>query len=629
MIFPVADLYDSGMMQMYINAAREQYNQGRQDMKEFIDKYGDFVSPFQEDINWVDNETRGRVNNALNYLYQNGIDPLRSAEGRALIQRVINNTDRAGINARRQSAENKKAWDKLAGEMKAKGQYNNDFINWYFNNKYGVTPDQWSTEKNGVFSETSPLVYQDLNQYTGHIFDKMEDQFIESVMEPDGKFDYSGVSEARRREALTPQLRGLTSTDLGRYHYELARQDAARKLGRVPTEDEVMQQYQDNIITSTKEYERRKREENKEYARARNFYYANALDAAKTARDLKKDKALRANTPGFDANGNAISNPQNQVPNTYTQQVTDDAIAQLNRTGGNIGRTMSETFGDIKKYYSKNAKQLKWWSDVEKSYNSAKTDKERENVLHKAGLHTWDGKITNRFKRAIDNSLAVARGTDYKWQDKQRAATTVDSYDAFGARILAQDVTGTNKEPYNGKGNKWLTANFGNSNINYSRIRGIETTTGAKLTKGSLSNRFHNFLKQNNIKGWVVNQHTTATLLPDRSIDVNGEVSVPLTTLRNFAKSVGKDDSNESLARIASQLGLRLTDKFGSITTVPEDTDKADATVFVQIPTSTTVPNDGGQIRGKVDDWYNKWLVGAGETSKRQSTVQAISRTGM
>lgn len=47
MLFPVADLYDSGMMQMYINAAKEQYNQNREDMKEFMKTYGDFMSPLR------------------------------------------------------------------------------------------------------------------------------------------------------------------------------------------------------------------------------------------------------------------------------------------------------------------------------------------------------------------------------------------------------------------------------------------------------------------------------------------------------------------------------------------------------------------------------------------------------
>ena len=70
-------------------------------MKEFAKTYGDFTSPFYNDVAWVDAQTRGRVNDVINYMQQNGIDPLRSAEGRALIQQVIRDTNIAGINARK------------------------------------------------------------------------------------------------------------------------------------------------------------------------------------------------------------------------------------------------------------------------------------------------------------------------------------------------------------------------------------------------------------------------------------------------------------------------------------------------------------------------------------------------
>ena len=419
MIFPVADLYDSGMMQMYINAAREQYNQGRQDMKEFIDKYGDFVSPIQDDMTWVDNETRGRVNNALNYLYQNGIDPLRSAEGRALIQRVINTTDRAGINARRQSAENKKAWDKLAGEMKAKGQYNEDFVNWYFNNKYGITPGQWSTERNGVFSETSPQIYQDLNQYTGHIFDKMEDQFIGS----DGQFDYSGVSEARRREALTPQLKGLTSTDLGRYHYELARQDAARKLGRTPTEDEVMQQYQDNIITSTKEYERRKREENKEYSRARDFYYDNKLDAIKSARDL--DNYMIKSGADTDGDGR-LSQPERAAwAAMFGNDDGGSSTSSSSSDSGNGNTNIQNTMGTADQaQWEQNYNYLRNQTDFVQDYSSSAMNAYKEQKRLYGNLSGQDKKVAVEYGKAW-RTYYNSKSSD---ADRRKAQATLERY---------------------------------------------------------------------------------------------------------------------------------------------------------------------------------------------------------
>jgi len=64
-----------------------------------------------------------------------------------------------------------------------------------------------------VWDRISPIQYQDLNEYAGHIFDKMEDSFIES--DPETGLDWYGVNRDRRAEALTPQLGGLLSSPLG------------------------------------------------------------------------------------------------------------------------------------------------------------------------------------------------------------------------------------------------------------------------------------------------------------------------------------------------------------------------------------------------------------------------------
>jgi hypothetical protein len=59
-----------------------------------------------------------------------------------------------------------------------------------------------------------------------------------------------------------------------------------------------MEAFKQDILTSTTEYEHRKREENKEYARQREFAYANKLDAAKKARDYYYDILPYADTDG-------------------------------------------------------------------------------------------------------------------------------------------------------------------------------------------------------------------------------------------------------------------------------------------------------------------------------------------
>ena len=44
--YPVKDLYDTGMMSMYIGAVKDEYERGIKEQEEFMSKYGDFISPF-------------------------------------------------------------------------------------------------------------------------------------------------------------------------------------------------------------------------------------------------------------------------------------------------------------------------------------------------------------------------------------------------------------------------------------------------------------------------------------------------------------------------------------------------------------------------------------------------------
>lgn len=387
MLFPVADLYDSGMMNMYINAAREQYNQNREDMKDFMKTYGDFISPISADMDWVDQQTRGRINDALNYLQQNGIDPLRSAEGRAIIQRVIRDTPTAGINARRQSAENAKEYLKNKAALERQGLYNPNFESYRLG---GNTINNWNTGDNGIWQETSPLEYKDLNQYTGHIFDKMEDEFISS----DGIYDYTGVSRERRNQALTQQIGGLLNTPLGRFHYENSRANAAAILGREPTEEEVLNQFKNDILTATVEYERRNRKENPEYARRREFYYSDKLDAAKSARDLANAKALddykTKNQIALAQAKDGGTTSSSGSGKTEKESLSDAQYQLMRGTTGIISKT----------YWGRNA-NINNYTDFDPDW--------MDNILPAA-----QEEIGNKF---YDNSIS---GGDYKLSVKQR-----------------------------------------------------------------------------------------------------------------------------------------------------------------------------------------------------------------
>ena len=281
----------------YINAVYRDYQQAMADMKEFNEKYGDFTSPIQADMDWYYNNVTGRVKNFINDLYARGIDPLRSQEGRAAIARELATMPTKGIAQVRQSAETAKEYIKTMGALAAQGKYNADL-----ERMAGRDLSTWNTmgdpengiKASGIWGYSSPTEYKDLNQFTGHIFDKMADEYIRTI---DG-YDYSGVSRERRENALTSQLGGLINTDLGRFHYAQSKSALENRLGRPVSDAEAMEAFKQDILTSTTEYEHRKREENKEYARQREFAYANKLDAAKKARDYYYDILPYADTDG-------------------------------------------------------------------------------------------------------------------------------------------------------------------------------------------------------------------------------------------------------------------------------------------------------------------------------------------
>ena len=248
MLFPVADLYDSGMMKELITAAREQYNQNREDMKDFIKTYGDFMSPFSADIDWVDRETRGRINDAMNYLQQNGIDPLRSAEGRAIIQNVINSVDRAGINRRRANAEAGEEYLKARGQLIANGKYNNEYENWLLN-QLGLPDFEHFDSTKGTWTRTSPASYEDLNARTSPWFDKLTPGYLYTK---DG-YDYVGLKDEDLQAVLSQQMPDFMSSDYGKFQYELAKRQLQQAGIENPSASDIMNQLSNNIVSANRE----------------------------------------------------------------------------------------------------------------------------------------------------------------------------------------------------------------------------------------------------------------------------------------------------------------------------------------------------------------------------------------
>ena len=154
---PVMQLYDTDIMKMSIAAAKDMYEKGQQQIKDFSTTYGDFITPIQKDQEWYNQNVTGKFRRAIDDLYAKGIDPIRSAEGRMLLSRIANSVDVGQVAKLRSSAKNAEEFLKARKQLEAQGLYNPLFA------KYdGPDINSYSTLDQGIWDKMSPTKMVDM-----------------------------------------------------------------------------------------------------------------------------------------------------------------------------------------------------------------------------------------------------------------------------------------------------------------------------------------------------------------------------------------------------------------------------------------------------------------------------------
>lgn len=259
---PTKDLYDSQIMLASINAARDMYEKGLQETKEFNKLYGDFTSPIARDVDyWYDN-TLKPVRDAINYMYDKGIDPTRSAEGRALIQKLINQAPVAKLNQIRQSAKIADEYVKNRGTMQANGLYDPRFEQFALRDQYGRPVDlsTWSTVDDGTWERTAPYKYESLYDYTSPMFKDLKPHELTKAevqsfgIKYDPRYQYQGISKGDLERVTGERIPGVQNDTLYKYYRDRAA-DVVRKqyiaAGKNPaeiTQDEIDRQFVQDVI---------------------------------------------------------------------------------------------------------------------------------------------------------------------------------------------------------------------------------------------------------------------------------------------------------------------------------------------------------------------------------------------
>ena len=216
---PIIDLLDSNMMSQYISAAREQYNQAVQDQKEFAKEFGELYGPNANINKQFYEQTRGAVNKGLDYLYQNGIDPIRSAEGRAYIAKIIRERPYAEIANLKAQNESMKTYQRYRAEAMRNGTYDPDFEKFVLG---GKTLESWDPSTDGMWTKEAPSKYSSLKDWTSNLFDNMQLEYDdEATKKAGGMYQVYSKSPKKMQQILDSNIKDMSKSELGRYYLNM------------------------------------------------------------------------------------------------------------------------------------------------------------------------------------------------------------------------------------------------------------------------------------------------------------------------------------------------------------------------------------------------------------------------
>lgn len=441
---PVRDIYDTQLMMASINAARDMYERGQKQMEDFYKSYGDFFSPIASDMDWYDTNVTGAARNFINEMYKNGVDPLRSAEGRSLVQQFVNNIPVGEINKRKQAAAAAQEYIKARGQLEAKGLWNPDYESYLLG---GRSLETWDTSRDGLWTRTSPGEFSDLNAATAAWFNQLKPSYLRT----EGGYDYFGVSPEAMDKVTASQIPGFIDSNLGRYHYELARRQlAAANIEQTP--ENIIQRLRDNIRSANSEVLNETREMNDASKLALQWKYkkmemdqqhANAIDLATRKGEITHDKNGNPLSPSDDDSVRSRSFQLDTYNRTLNKMLgapggalwggmdASTYLSTLPQTDRNTLRenVISKMTELNKKYPANNPANFLTRMDVYKNYWStpgAITPNEWIKYMHRPAVGSLDTNPSEQKKHLANIGGVIANSSDAsRLKDPNRVASGV------------------------------------------------------------------------------------------------------------------------------------------------------------------------------------------------------------
>ena len=239
--YPIMDLYDTGMMNAYLTAVKNEYERGIKEQEEFVSKYGDFISPFRKDVETWDRLTMDPIVQAYDQMQAAGIDPLRSQEGRALLASIRRRIPRDTLSQLRQSAAAGQEYLKNRGELQSKGLYDPEFENFLLN---GTSFNDYDTIQSGMWSRTSPTEYKGLRTLTDPWFKNRTAKYKYTK----NGYDYFGYDTKDMEQTADTQIDAFLASDYGKFFYDRALRVARASRQPGESDAQVSQRAKDILV---------------------------------------------------------------------------------------------------------------------------------------------------------------------------------------------------------------------------------------------------------------------------------------------------------------------------------------------------------------------------------------------
>lgn len=421
---PVKDLYDSQIMLASINAARDMYEKGQQQVKDFQKDYGDFYSPIQKDMDWYNKNVINGSKDVINSLYDKGIDPLRSAEGRAAISRFVNNIPTGDINKLKMGSKIAQEYLRNRAMLEAQNKYNDDFEK-YVNG--GKSIEDWDTLKDGVWTRQSPSEFTTLKAATENWFNNRtphaltKDDVVSFGMPYDKNYDYTGYTYKDLTNVASKNTPGWIGSPIANYYRHIAKQQLLNEGVKDPTNAQVETRLQQNVTDANKEWIVNPIKQVNEYAKmdkqfaqqasmqARGFQHDKEMEAIRN-RNAKENMYLswRYSNSTPDSKGRPVINggqdTTKQMPLSLTQMLIEDSNQnKRDFIAGNNQRYVN----------SVNSIRNHW---LGKAYNIlGKADKNNNGVIDASESKDWKdryAKLNPTQKKIYDSYIS-----HYKWWD--------------------------------------------------------------------------------------------------------------------------------------------------------------------------------------------------------------------